>query len=57
MLTSHRLIWTNRTVIASDLVLPLGLAIFAEEEDGRGILKTEKIALHLSPPPPSKRFH
>jgi hypothetical protein len=53
ILTSHRLAWSNKSIITSDLVLPLGLVVFAEEEEG-GFMKTDKITLHLSPPPPSE---
>ena len=50
-LTSHRCIWSNQSILASDLVLPLQLIIFVEEEIG-GFMQSDKLVLHLNSPPP-----
>ena len=50
-LTSHRLIWSNQSVLASDLVLPLHLIILVEEEIG-SFMQSDKLVLHLDSPPP-----
>ena len=54
MITTHRLIWRNKSIIQSDLVLPLHYVIFIEEEGGGGFTRSDKIVLHLAAPPPSK---
>ena len=57
MITTHRLIWRNKSIISSDLVLPLHYVIFIEEEGGGGFTRSDKIVLHLAAPPPSKYFY
>ena len=57
MITTHRLIWRNKSIIQSDLVLPLHYVIFIEEEGGGGFTRSDKIVLHLAAPPPSKEFY
>lgn len=49
-LTSHRLIWTNQSILASDLVLPLHLVILVEEEVG-SFMQSDKLVLHLESAP------
>lgn len=51
-LTTHRLIWSN-SKISPDLILPLSLVVFAEEEQTSGFMKSEKCTLHLSMAPPN----
>lgn len=52
-LSSHRMIWSGK---GNEIILSLSLVVFAEEEgSGGGFMKSEKILLHLSAPPPSKQ--
>ena len=48
-LTSHRLIWSNQSILASDLVLPLHMVILVEEDAG-GFMQSDKLILHLDAP-------
>ena len=57
VITTHRLIWRNKSIIQSDLVLSLHYVIFVEEEGGGGFTRSDKIVLHLAAPPPSKIFY
>lgn len=50
-LTTHRMIWTNKN--SPDLILSLSLVALAEEETSSGFMKSEKITLHLTMPPPN----
>lgn len=50
-LTSHRLIWSNKAILAADLVLPLHLIVLVEEEVG-SFMQSDKLILHLDSPPP-----
>lgn len=50
-LTSHRLIWSNQSLLAADLVLPLNLIVLVEEEVG-SFMQSDKLLLHLDSPRP-----
>lgn len=47
VLTSHRLIWTNKSVEKRSLCLPLQVILMVEEESG-GFMKSPKVKMSLS---------
>jgi len=50
VLTSHRLVWSNPSILgANDLELSLGFIALVEEDEG-GFMSSEKIILHLVDP-------
>ncbi len=51
ILTTHRLAWISKG--SADLILSLSLVVLAEEESSSGFMRSEKITLHLSMPPPN----
>lgn len=51
-LTSHQLVWSNKSKSKTNLALPLRYVVLVEEEDG-GFMRTDKIILHLSHTPPN----
>ena len=50
-LTSHRIIWSNPSILSSDLVLPLHLVVLVEEEQG-SFMQSDKLILTLDTAPP-----
>ena len=53
LLTSHRLVWTNPSVDARGLALPLAAIILVDEEPG-SFMRSAKIQLQLNRAVPSK---
>ena len=50
--TTHRIYWSSK--VQPEIVLELSLVVLVEEESSGGFMKSEKLVLHLSLPPPSK---
>ena len=51
-MTTHRIYWSSK--VQPEIVLELSLVVLVEEESSGGFMKSEKLVLHLSLPPPSK---
>ena len=50
--TTHRILWSSK--VQPEMVLDLSLVILLEEEASSGFMKSDKLVLHLSVPPPSE---
>jgi len=49
--TTHRIYWSSK--VQPEMVLELSLVVLVEEESSGGFMKSEKLVLHLSLPPPN----